>query len=175
VEPPPQVADRRAVLPPFERRLQHLADALRGLVRGPSDSVTPRVHQGSFRLARRLAHHPQVPDSARRTYLRSLQLIARSVFKSRPPRKQVPGRPGEFRQLSPITAGIRPPPGAIARGCRVGLSATMTASIRRGRPPGPGDRHRNGPASWPISPDAIPPVLPLTYDAQLATAFAEGT
>ena len=37
-----------------------------------------------------------MPDSARRAHLSSLQLTARSVFKSRPPRKQVPGTPGEF-------------------------------------------------------------------------------
>jgi hypothetical protein len=99
VEASSQVADRRAwaVLPSIQRRLQPLAHVLPGRVPdGLSDSVTRQVHLGSCQLAGRPTHHPQVPDSARRAYLSSLQLIARSVFKSRPPRKQVPGRPGEF-------------------------------------------------------------------------------
>lgn len=97
MEPPSQLADRGTVLPPLECPLQHLADPLPGPVRGPSDSVTPRAHQGSFWLCAPPTHHPQVPDSTRRAHLSSLQLAARHVFKSRPPRKVSLRKAGSIR------------------------------------------------------------------------------
>jgi len=117
VEPPSQVTDQRTVLPPLKRTLQHLADVLPAPVPGPSDSVTAQAHLGPFRLASRPSHHPQVPDSARTARLSSLQLTGRPVFKSRPPRKQVPGTPGEFGAVTSICRKSRPPP-ALSRGDR---------------------------------------------------------
>jgi hypothetical protein len=70
--------------------------------------VTRRVHLSPFGLASRPSHRPQVTDSARRTHLGSLQLIACPVFRSRPPCKvSTRNRFGNFGRVSGTIGGGR--------------------------------------------------------------------